>query len=135
MNKLSYTVDITRAVEFFVEHAGYSYPSAAVAATPEATARMAKAYQESNAQNLASAELTARANGYSFNWYEDDTTNAEFEETEYPYLLWVCSILDRDGASQGTLSGIDLGAEGYISCTGYARVVEAELALEYARND
>jgi hypothetical protein len=125
-DKLSYTVDITAAVAFFMEHAGFSYPKAAVS-----NPQLQYAYKLVNAQNLACAELEARARGYTFKWSYEGTTDEEFRDTYIPYLLLRCFIYTPEGAIAGSLAGIDLGPAGMPYNEPYARVVEAELALEH----
>lgn len=112
------------AYEFFYEHAGWSYD-------PKSETK--KQGRQRCAAGLARAEAWARSSGTFYNWERDYETNGETE--------WQCSMFKHlstpgtDPELVGHLGGIDLGTESPVDyrpghrCT-YARVVEAELALE-----
>lgn len=82
---------------------------------------------------LASAELRGERAGLSFHWEEDrDTDSSDFSDESPAWTLWVCDLIDSDGESlAGSLSAIDFGRNGSPHGESYARVVQAELALQY----
>jgi hypothetical protein len=131
---------------FFYDAVGYSYDP--VTETPEEgrRARVARA--------LASAEARAEAAGITFDWVEDDVP---FEcgcddatcESHDPHTAFGCILRDARGESHGSLWWISFGSGGNPFPRGansnvpdairhagtridpYARIVQAELALEY----
>lgn len=106
--------------KFFYEHAGYSVASGE---DPEQARR-------ENARELAEARERALDEGFDFSWQHDGTTSEEFTDEEPFYDLWACDLLDPDGEMVENLSGIDFGPDGDDG-DNYARVVEAELAVQY----
>ena len=82
---------------------------------------------------LASAELRGERIGLSFNWEVDQySTSADWSDERPAWELWVCDLIDTDGESlAGSLGGIDFGRDGSPHGESYARVVQAELALQY----
>jgi hypothetical protein len=110
-------------VRFFFSHAGYSYDPK----TETPTQGRWKC-----ARRLAAAERTACANGYSFDWSQDDITNRDFTDEGPEYYLWQCVCRDMSGAVVASLGGVDFGPDGEPWSSDCRRVVEAELAAEAA---
>lgn len=109
------------AVAFFHEHAPFSYrPDKETRA--QGRARCAKA--------LANAEAQAHAAGYSFRWLPDTVDSSEFSDARPAWGLWVCLMLNAEGATVQSLSGVDFGRGGEPWGANYRRVIEAELAAE-----
>lgn len=109
---------------FFREHAGTSWnPTKETPA--QGTWRGALA--------LASAEMRAERIGLSFRWEVDQSTDSSDFIGESPtWNLWVCDCIDTDGESlAGSLGSVDFGRDGWPDGDNYARVVAAELALQY----
>ncbi len=97
------------AWEFFHANAGGVVGSAAI-----------------GAWRLAQAEATAASRELSFTWEHDPYADHSWCDIKRPHEHEVlsCAVRDRDGRVLASLSGIfDAGRK-------YARVVEAELALE-----
>jgi hypothetical protein len=114
------------AVKFFHEHAGFSHG-------PDETPEQGR---QSYAEALAAAEDWAWREGYTSRWEVDpDIDSSDFSDESPPYALWSCDIgaLDEPGSGLQSLGGIDLGRDGHPDSTPYARVVQAELALELYR--
>lgn len=104
------------AVDFFVEHAGYSYDPKTQ--TPE-EGKLACA------KALADAEAWLHSQyEYSVQWVEDRDVDRSGIDHNGP--LWGC-IVTVDGRDE-SLWGIDLGENG--ARDPYRRVVESELAAE-----
>ena len=125
---------LSKAEKFFYANAGYSYD-------PKTEAEVQG--RERGAKLLASADAAAKADGMWFSWATDDITNREFTDEGPEYRLFaVVAYIDDDGPSHmgepehcGSLSGVDFGPDNSPNdgsrAGRYARVVEAELALEY----
>lgn len=109
--------------QFFHEHAGYSYDPK-TETKQQGRARCAKA--------LADAERRGREQGLSFAWSVDpDTDSSEFSDEKPAWALWQCVCRDQPGTVRASLHAIDFGRDGFpCASEPYARVVEAELALE-----
>lgn len=106
---------------FFREHAGSSYrPGRETEAQGRAR----------GAQALAYAEARARALGAVFAWQHSDLDSSFFTDEDPPWQLWDCLCYGSSGRILTTLSGIDFGRDGSPYSDAYARVVEAQLALE-----
>jgi hypothetical protein len=108
-------------VRFFYANAGYA--KKAGESVHSATLRNAKA--------LADAENYAEDHGWTYQWEEDPQGYDSLGEDEDPEdieVLWV-QLLDESGASLASLGGVNLRKDRGIKDK-YARVVEAELALE-----
>jgi hypothetical protein len=119
------SADLTKQQQFFYDHAGYIYDPATE--TREQGRRAC-------AVELAAAEAWASEAGIAYEWQPDDTTNREFTDEGPEYHLWACHMGDRaNGVHMGSLSGIDLGPDSHPCRDNYARVVEAELALDAMR--
>lgn len=115
-------------VDFFCEHAGYSY---------DPRTETKEEGRHRCAQTLAQAEEWARDNDITFAWGVDGDSRGEGVE-------WTCAAFTDDGRVVASLCGIDLGdsspfnySAGHLGAptwTGgrhpYCRVIEAELALE-----
>ena len=112
------------AWQFFLKHAGFSYKSGA-------TEREKKNAQARGARKLADAERRATQNGYSFSWETDTIDSSDFSDDPNPWALWICVMRDPQGRVVESLSGIDFGRDGEPYGDPYARVVQAELALEH----
>lgn len=116
------TEPMSKAAQFFFEHAGSSYNPARE--TPEQG-------RERCARNLAAAEGIAREAGVSFAWSEDpDVDSSDWRDDCKPYATWECVAYDAAGNACGSLGGIDFGPDGSPYGDNYRRVVEAELAAE-----
>jgi hypothetical protein len=77
---------------FFIKNAGYSYDPKKE--TPfKGRVRCARA--------LAEAEKRASAEGCSFEWEQDDSTNREWTDEGAEYYTWRC--LMRDSVNLGTI--------------------------------
>jgi hypothetical protein len=109
-------------VEFFHEHAGYSYDPQNE--TPEQG-------KLKTALLYAKAEDVALRAGYYYSWHVDpDITSADFSDELPPWKQWVCCMYKPDGTIVQSLGGIDLGRNGKPHSDPYKYVIEAELALE-----
>jgi hypothetical protein len=123
-------MDFTRAEAFFLEHAGYCYDPKRET-REEGRARCAR--------ELARAEHIARVSGVLFEWGIDpDGSSADWiNEGEDggpdcdPWEVWSCALYDHEGAHLDSLHGIDFGRDGHPHGEPYARVVQANLALEH----
>jgi hypothetical protein len=109
------------AIEFFMEHAGYSYDPA------KETKEQGR---ESCARELAAAESWAAARGYSFEWSVSDIDSSDFSDETPAWRLWDCVMRDADGHVVQSLGACDFGYGGEPFGQPYARVVRAELASE-----
>jgi hypothetical protein len=106
---------------FFIKNAGYSYDPKKE--TPfKGRVRCARA--------LAEAEKRASAEGCSFEWEQDDSTNREWTDEGAEYYTWRCLMRDSLGVVLGSLCGVDFGEGGEPWDNPYRRVVEAEIASE-----
>lgn len=108
-----------KAIQFFFEHAGYSYDPKTE--TPEQG-------KQRGAELLARAEREAASAGIRFEWrYDDDgCCCCCLEKGEAPHTdVWYCQAWSEDGLRcLASLSGICGPSDDY------RRVVEAELAAE-----
>lgn len=109
------------AVAFFKEHAGYGYIPGKE--TPAQGKRR-------NAIALAHAEAIARKKGFYSNWHIDELDSSEWSSERPPWRQYVCMLFNAKGECIASLCGIDFGRDGSPIGDPYARVVEAELALE-----
>ena len=109
------------AAEFFFEHAGYSYDPA------KETKLQGR---RRCAARLSKSEQWAAASGVSYKWELDNLTNREFTNYGPEYSLWSVLAYGGGGNIIGSLGGVDFGVDGQPWGNPYARVVEAELALE-----
>lgn len=101
---------------FFREHAGYVVGKAAECAL-----------------NLARAEQWAVDNGYTFRWEPDDMHDLDQEDLRHITDVECCSMLDEHGravASLGSVTFCIKDPQSFREARAYARVVEAELALD-----
>ena len=106
---------------FFYAKAGYSYDPI-TETKAQGRARCAKA--------LARAEAMARDAGLRCVWSIDpDIDASEFGDENYP--LYQCFLVRGEDEILQSLGGIDFGETGQPWGDSYARVVEAELALEH----
>lgn len=108
--------------QFFHDHAGYSY---GLDETPEqGRTRCALA--------LAAAEQQARNAGVSFGWEVDrDIDSSDFSDEEPAWELWQCVAYNADGEAIESLGAVDFGRDGSPHSSTYARVMQAELALQH----
>lgn len=120
---------VTGPVAFFYEYAGCGWDEKKE--TPAAA-------RNRNAHALAKAERDARDHGLSFSWRIDpEITSADWSDEIPAHETWLCCLHTEDAGDDqpshiaGSLGGIDFGAGGEPYGAAYARVVEAELALEY----
>lgn len=117
---------------FFLSHAGYSYD-------PKTQTPMQGRIE--CAKLLADAERKAREAGCSFHWDIDPTiTSRDWcsrGQSGYrdPWETWCCRMRDPQGDIVATLGGIDFGRDGSPWGDPYRRVVEAELACEWKKED
>ena len=121
------SANLTKQQQFFYDHAGWNH--APHTETPEQGRTRC-------AVELAAAEAWASESGIAFEWGPDDTTNREFTDDGPEYHLWACVAMERTDTGMhcvGSLSGIDLGPDSHPCRDNYARVVEAELALNAMR--
>lgn len=112
---------------FFLKYAGYSYD-------PATQTPMQDRIQ--CAQKLARAQTIAHARGMRWRWEYSDIDSSDHRDDCEPYRLWDCIMYDpltlgQDAPAVGSLCAIDLGPDGTPWGDPYARVMEAELALEY----
>ncbi len=111
--------------QFFYDNAGYSWDP------------MKDEDQEAGhvrcAISLAEAEKVAIKAGVTFEWDVDtDIDSSEWRDDVEPYATWNCTAsYEGSGEVFAALGGVDFGPSGSPWKTDYARVVEAELALEY----
>lgn len=112
------------AYKFFLAHAGVSYNPATE--TEEQGRRRC-------ARELAKAEAHARKVGWCYRWIPCDTTSKEFTDERPFYPLWRCVMTTRSGDYITSLCGVDFGRGKGPDGADYARVVEAELALEESK--
>lgn len=117
------------AIAFFTEHAGYGYDPKTE--TPEEG-------RARSAEELARAEEWARENHLHFQWWDDDDyvvgrdDDLDPEETSRPYVC-IAGTMPSPWEPidvQASLCGILFSADEDYTSDPYARVVEAELALE-----
>jgi hypothetical protein len=119
---------VARSRQFFREHAGYSHG-------PRESAAQGR---EKCARKLAAGESWASERGYTFDWDVDpEVTSADWiADTDDggaqgdPWATWVCLMRDKSGAVVQSLGGVDFGRNVEPWGAPYARVVQAELALE-----
>jgi hypothetical protein len=112
---------ILTARAFFREHAGYSHG-------PNESAAQGRARC---AAQLAAAESRAEKLGYAFEWEPDsDIDSSDFSDERPAWGLWVCDCRDENRNLVSSLCGIDFGRDGEPWGDTYARVVQAELAME-----
>lgn len=105
---------------FFYEHAGWSY---------DPKTETSEQGRRRCAKRLAQAEAFAKRHRMRFEWSKDDITNRSFTDEGPEYRLYqVLAYLD--GRVCGSLGGVDFGQHGKPASEPYARVVEAELALD-----
>jgi hypothetical protein len=115
-------------IKFFEEHAGWSY---------DPKTETSEEGRHSNAIALALAEAQAKKEYLSYVWTYDDIDTSSFEDTDNPHVLWICALMPENETyncgipALASLGGIDLGADGRPCSDPYAKVIEAELALEY----
>lgn len=117
------------AYMFFKTHAGFCYDPKTE--TPEQG-------KQRCARALAEAEQWAKSHGVIFDWSQDELTNRDWTDEGPEYHAW--QVLARHGDDCASLGGVDFGHKGdegneYADAVEpwgqpYARVVEAELALE-----
>lgn len=125
-----------RAVAFFHEHAGYSYPSGASPAEQVAARR-------AHAESLADAESRASALGWDCVWEPDpDTDSSDWipptrdgGKGRKPWGTWYARLVNESGETLASLGGIDFGRDGEPWGHPYRRVVEAELSSENLPED
>lgn len=106
---------------FFLKNAGFSYD-------PKKETPFKGRVR--GARSLAEAERRASAEGCTFEWTQDDTTNREFTDEGAEYPLWHCLMRDAAGKAVGSLGGVDFGEDGAPWGDPYRRVIEAEMACE-----
>ncbi len=104
-----------KAVAFFRKHAGYGYDPAK---ETEAQGRTR------TARALAAAEKEAQERGWEVRWSHDDLPWDPGDTDYTPEEVLAAVLYDEHGNVIGSLSGIADPSKAY------ARVVEAELALE-----
>jgi hypothetical protein len=130
MHKPIPTADLERAARaFFYDHAGASW-------NPETETEEQGRLR--GARELAAAERTASALGWSFEWSIDpDIDSSEWLDDNEdggrnrdPWHTWKCAMY-ADGEFVTSLHGIDFGRDGHPNSDPYRRIIEAELALEH----
>ncbi len=105
-------------VRFFYEHAGWSY---------DPKTETSQQGRRRCASTLAAAEDRARDLGMRYDWQEESDPDRSGIDHDGP--LWVC-LAFLGGNVVASLGGIDLGACGTPYTHPYARVTEAQLAME-----
>lgn len=125
--KMKMPLGLNKPEQFFWKNAGWGYTPGLQ--TPEKG-------REDGAVRCAWAERKAQLEGMRFKWEVDEDVDRTGIAHDSP--LWQCLAYADDGAIVQSLSNIDLGKDADpwmhgISGGGsaYARVVEAELALEH----
>lgn len=121
MNTKRKSAYVRQHAPFFVEWAGTSYnPSTE---TPEqGTHKQAERY--------AAAEYRAIRAGLEYVWSVDpDIDSSDFSDEKPAYQQWQCALRHK-GHCIASLHGIDFGRDGGPYSDPYARVVQAELALD-----
>lgn len=108
--------------EFFYTHGCKSY-------NPKSTVHRLDQYWN-NAEALADALARAHRSDIRFAWRLDGWTNRDWTLEGPEYGTWECGAYDTAGSCLAALGGIDLGEHGHPDTEAYARIVEAELALE-----
>lgn len=83
------------------------------------------------AERLATAAEHGALAGLQFQWSHDDITSEDFTDEGPFYRLWVVIVRDCSGNVVGSLGAVDFGPDGEPWGDPYARLVEAELAVEY----
>jgi hypothetical protein len=107
------------AVQFFYEHAGYSYDP--LKETREQGRRRC-------ARGLANAEAKGSSLGFTFEWDYDGMDSSEWTDERQPATpTWVCVCRNGAGEIVESLHGVDFGDKEPWG-ESYRRVVEAELA-------
>lgn len=122
------------AIAFFYKHAGWNY---------RAGRETEEQGRQRGARTLAKAEQRADAAGVTFRWEDDDQPFAcdcdrKHCPSREPHQAYGCILLDADDEAHDSLWGISFGPGGepfpygrYGPPEPYARVVQAELAIEY----
>jgi hypothetical protein len=134
------------AYHFFFSQAGYGY---------DPKTETVKQGRARGARELAAAEARARVAGVTFDWQEDDEPfecgrgDPACASSHEPSVAYGCILRDQHGDAHDSLWGISFGPDSgpfpYDSSTTarnvvchegrymdpYARVVQAELALQY----
>lgn len=112
---------MNEAQQFFYENAGYSYAP---------TQPSEEGHRES-ARRLANAEALVNVFGWVFIWNDDaDATHDVLGDDGEPLPMFDCVMETHDGTVVASLSGITFADGKDWTNDPYARVVEAELALE-----
>lgn len=107
---------------FFRTYAGVSYNPAK---ETEAQGRRRGAIE------LAHAEAIAHRKGWTCHWRIDPYgSSADFSDEQPAWKLYECALFNKQGKIIASLHGIDFGRDGGPIGDTYARVVEAQLALE-----
>jgi hypothetical protein len=115
------------AYQFFLKHAGYSYD-------PKTEKPIDG--RRRCARELASVERIARYGDYDYHWSIDPhTDSSDFDDSDEPWQLWQCCMVNSDGRIVASLHGIDFGRDGSPWSSSYRRVVEAELAIDGLTNE
>jgi hypothetical protein len=115
----THKITLTEAEQFFYDHAGYSY---------RADHETKGSGRTRIAVLLADAEEARKRSGAEVQWEEDDdqwTARGDDEEG----ILW-CAALVHEGHVLASLGAINFGPDKGPYSDPYARVVEAELAME-----
>jgi hypothetical protein len=119
---------LTAIEQFFYDNAGASWNPGAGETREQGTARAAKA--------LAKAEAEAGKRGFGYRWSIDrEVDSSEFNNEKPFWKLWQCAMMHPKGGCTASLHGIDFGRDGSPYSDSYARVVQAELALEGLHNE
>lgn len=112
---------INTAVLFFETHAGTSY-------MPGKETK--EQGQRRSALALARAEKIAQRKGFYAQWIIDNLDSSEWSDERPAWRQYVCLLFNAHKECIGSLCGIDFGRNGSPLGDPYARVIEAELALE-----
>lgn len=105
---------LTKAEQFFYDHAGYSWNPMAGETQEQSKIRCSKA--------LAKAESLASEDGARFIWQDDYDDSSDGDSTPTTRELCIMRVNGKVEASLGSIHDAD---------DDYRRVIEAELAAEY----
>ena len=113
---------LTKQEQFFYDNAGYSYDPETE--TPEQG-------RTHCARQLAAAETKAAQAGVYAQWMTDPhTDSSDWSDDPEPWATWCVTITHPETGQSDSLGGVDFGRDGEPWGNPYARVVEAELALD-----
>jgi len=108
--------------QFYYDNAGYSYDPKTE--TPEQGRLRC-------AESLAAATRRVADQGIRFVWDIDpDIDSSEWTDEQPAWQTYHCTAINSEGESLACIGGVDFGRNGDPNTDSYARVVQAELAIE-----